>query len=587
METRNCQNCKNPFAIEPEDFNFYERIKVPPPTWCPECRLISRGIWRNEWILYRRKDSRTGEKIFSVYSDDTPIKVYHRDYWWSDGWDAVEYGRDYDWSKPFFEQIKELVKGVPFPSGAVIEGVNSDYCQNYTRLKNCYMTFGASYCEDCAYVIWGGYAKSSLDSHMIYNSELCYGCLNVDKCYKTFFSVDCEECQEVWFSKDCIGCSYCFGCAGLRNKQYYIFNKPYSRGEYFTRVKKFDTGSWRDKNSAQAAALKVWLGQPCKFMHGRKNSNVLGEYIYNSKDVFRSWRVSNAENTRYSQNLLTATSKDCFDYTNWGQMVELVYYSLQCGENAYNVKFSVSSFPAARDVQYCIFCASSSNLFGCVGLRNKQYCILNKQYTKEEYEELVPRIIEHMNNMPYVDKRGRVYLYGEFFPPELSPFAYNETIAQEYFPLTKEEAIKQGYRWKDPETRGYEITKKPEGLPDHIQDVNDEILKETIGCAHEGKCNHQCTTAFKIISQELQFYRRMNLPLPRLCPNCRHYERLKQRNPVKLWHRQCMCDYNVYKNTVKHNHHPEGRCPNEFETSYAPDRPEIVYCEQCYNSEVV
>jgi hypothetical protein len=47
---------------------------------------------------------------------------------------------------------------------------------------------------------------------------------------------------------------------------------------------------------------------------------------------------------------------------------------------------------------------------------------------------------------------------------------------------------------------------------------------------------------------------------------------------MKLWHRQCMCSKN-------HPHHG-GRCSNEFETSYSPDRKEIVYCEQCYNSEV-
>jgi hypothetical protein len=213
--------------------------------------------------------------------------------------------------------------------------------------------------------------------------------------------------------------------------------------------------------------------------------------------------------------------------------------------------------------------------------RVKEYCILNKQYTKEEYEVLLPKIKQHMNDMPYVDSKGRIYKYGEFFPPELSPFAYNETIAEEYFPLTKEQAISQGYRWKDPDTKEYKITKKTNDLPDHIKDVPDSITNEIIECNHSTSswqatnnntaCTHQCTTAFKIIPEELSFYRRMNLPLPRLCPNCRHYERLSQRNPLKLWHRKCM---------------KEG-CSNEFETSYSPERPEIVYCESCYQNEVV
>jgi len=216
---------------------------------------------------------------------------------------------------------------------------------------------------------------------------------------------------------------------------------------------------------------------------------------------------------------------------------------------------------------------------------------LNKQYTKEEYEKLVPKIIQHMNEMPYTDKKGRVYKYGEFFPPELSSFCYNETIAQEYFPLTKEKALKQGYSWKDPEPRNYPIDIKFKDLPDHIKDVKDDIIGKVIECAHQGKCNEQCTEAFRIIPQELQFYKKMNLPLPRLCPNCRHYQRLKQRNPLKLWKRKCMCageksENGIYKNTISHSH-GNSPCSNTFETSYAPDRPEIVYCDQCYLQEVI
>jgi hypothetical protein len=247
---------------------------------------------------------------------------------------------------------------------------------------------------------------------------------------------------------------------------------------------------------------------------------------------------------------------------------------------------------SSNDIFYSLNCHSSHDLFGCVGLRSKEYCILNKQYTKEEYQRLIPKIIEHMNTTPYVDRKGRVYRYGEFFPIELSPFAYNETIAQEYFPLTKVQAEEQGYRWHEPETKEYKITKDSQDLPVRIQDVDDTILNEIVGCAHRGDCAHQCATAFRIIPEELSFYRKLNLPLPSLCPNCRHYERLAERNPLKLWHRRCQCaggksENGIYTNTVSHLHHGVGHCPNEFETSYAPDRKEVVYCEQCYQAEVV
>src|SRR6185503_14223080 len=108
-------------------------------------------------------------------------------------------------------------------------------------------------------------------------------------------------------------------------------------------------------------------------------------------------------------------------------------------------------------------------IFGCVGLRNAKYCIFNKQYTKEEYEELMPKIIEHMNKVPYIDKKGKEYKFGEFFPSELSPFGYNETEAPEHFPLTKEEALAKGFKWQDniQRTTGKE-TLKPENIPDSI-----------------------------------------------------------------------------------------------------------------------
>jgi len=58
-----------------------------------------------------------------------------------------------------------------------------------------------------------------------------------------------------------------------------------------------------------------------------------------------------------------------------------------------------------------------------------------------------------------------------------------------------------------------------------------------------------------------------------------------------LWHRTCACggtasDNEAYRNQSRHTHGTD-HCPNIFETSYATERPEIVYCETCYQAEVV
>jgi hypothetical protein len=183
-----------------------------------------------------------------------------------------------------------------------------------------------------------------------------------------------------------------------------------------------------------------------------------------------------------------------------------------------------------------------------------------------------------MNDMPFIDKVGRRYTYGEFYPIELSPWAYNETLAQEFFPLNEEKTKKNGYDWRNPDTKDFNITILANQIPDNIDEVDEDILKEVLECSHKGECNHQCGVAFRITDYELKFYKKHSIPLPIFCSNCRHYERYKVMPALKLWHRLCMCD--------KENHTHNGKCEVEFETSYSPDRPEIIYCEKCYQQEV-
>jgi hypothetical protein len=311
-----------------------------------------------------------------------------------------------------------------------------------------------------------------------------------------------------------------------------------------------------------------------KFLQGLKNMNVSGDYVYNSKNTKNSFLVREAENVRFSSYMEIGPLKNFYDYTVWGNGAELVYEALNTGLGTYNVRFSDECWPEVKNLEYSLFCQSSSDLFGCVGLRNKQYCIFNKQYSKTDFENLRAKIIEQMNAMPYIDRKGNAYRYGEFFPPMMSPYAYNHSPAHEHFPLNKNQAEGCECFWIDSEDRSYQVTKKASELPDSIQNVDDSITKEIILCEdwENDQLNaqlHNCTKAFRILPNELLFYRRYNLPLPRKCFYSRHNHRLKYRNPFRLWHRKC------------------AKCSNEFETSYAPDRPEIVYCESCYQAEVV
>ena len=127
-------------------------------------------------------------------------------------------------------------------------------------------------------------------------------------------------------------------------------------------------------------------------------------------------------------------------------------------------------------------------------------------------------------------------------------------------------------------------------IPESSADADEKILEEIIGCAHKSECNEQCKGAFIITPQELSFYKSEKLPLPNLCFNCRAWQRIYRRKSPALYARKCDCAGKEsirknYKNISLHLHQ-ENECPNEFETSYAQERPEIVYCEACYNSEV-
>jgi len=579
-EVRKCQNCEQDFTIEPEDFQFYEKIKVPLPTRCPECRLQRRLSFRNERVLHHRECNLCEKMIISVFHPSKDNVVYCQQCWWSDKWDPLSYGKDYDFNKPFFKQYKELSKAVPRVGLINANSVNSEYTHLAADNKDCYMLFESSNNERCNHSYWMQVSKDCLDCSFVNNSELCYEVFVAWKCYKLFFSKECRDCTESYFLQDCVGLSNCYGCVGLRNKQYHIFNQPYSKEEYLKILEEKKAQIQQGNIEVLVREFKDFaLKNINKYAHIQKSVNSTGNYLLNTKNCLYCFHGYDAENCKYGYHVWR-NSKDNMDVSTVGRDAEMVYETINTGINVYNIKFGIQLWGSNSDIFYSESCQGSSNLFGCISLHNENYCILNKQYTKEEYEELIKKIIEHMKSTKE---------YGEFFPTEVSLFSYNETSANDHFALSKENALKKGFKWKNQD----EKVVKPTLIQNKMISVDDSVLGEIIECSHQDKCDDKCTAGFKIIKEELQFYKKMNLPLPRLCPNCRHYQRLKQRNPLKLWQRKCQCageksENKIYQNIAKHKDHTKDQpCPNQFQTSYAPDRPEIVYCESCYQNEVV
>jgi len=579
-EIRVCQNCTKDFIVQPEDFELYAKFSVPAPLWCPYCRFIRKMTFINERMLYKRICGYCNTPIISMYDEDTPFSAWCIKCHISDVWDARNYGRDYDFSRNFFEQFKDLKYSVPHRALDQNEknGQGCEYSNYCFNSKNVYLSFQTVYSENIKYSRYVfGNNKNCLDSLTIKGNDRGYELVQANSNYNSSFLIESNQCVESHFLYDCSNCVNCCLSSNLRNKSYVFRNKQLSKDEYKDFILALRLNTFSGQSRVKAEFMKFALGSIHQYARIKNSVHIIGgDFIENSKNVSNSYGLVDAENVknifvsvrpvRDSQDLIfVGKLEECYEFTSGGGGGSRLVLSVSCGGGCQNIF-------------YCDGCRGCKDCFGCVGLLKKQYCILNKQYSKEEYKEMVAKIKTHMSAMPYIDKMGHTYSFGEFFPTELSPFAYNETTAFEENPLSKEQVISSGYRWKDQKPKSYNPTLLQEEMADDIKDILDNICNEIIECPNHGQIETQCTKAFKILPDELTFYRQMNLPLPRYCPNCRYYARLVWKNPFRFYHRECMCDL------TSHGH--QGKCQNNFQTMYAPNRVELVYCRDCYQKEV-
>lgn len=555
--------CKQPFENSPEDLALLEKLSpviggkkfpLPPPTLCFRCRLQRRLAFYNARSLYRRTCDKTQKPIVAIYSPTSKQTVYDRDVWYGDDWDPFDYGQEFDPSRPFFPQFRALMDKVPVAARAVLgQNENSDYTNDNWKLKNCYLVFDGEQGQDMYYGQTFEICRDSMDFLVILQCELCYECINCVGCYNLRYARFCVNCHDSWFLRDCIGCRDCFGCANLRQKQYCMFNEQKTKEEYENFLRSFRSSSWNAVREMRARADAFFLTQPVKAMRGEQNIDSVGDNLHSSKNSFMCFDSGSMHDSRYMSNCLRG-AKDSSDIHIWGSGMELCYNGVVIGSSPQRVVCGYYVTESASDVLYSLFCSrSSSHLLGCIGLRHQQYCIFNKQYSKEEYERLAARIIQQMMDA------GE---WGKFFPPEMSMFGYNETMAQTYFPLEKTEVTTRGWKWSDYEAPVEAKKSVPaEKLPDETTAIPDDILNWALVCEVSKK-------PFKLTKQELDIYRSRNLPIPRRHPDQRHRDRFTYKNPFQLFQRTCT------------------KCKKTIQTTYAPNRPEIVYCEECYLATV-
>ncbi len=464
----------------------------------------------------------------------------------------MEFGREVDFSRPIFEQLKELWQDVP-AQNLLSEGtnINSDYIHYAGFAKNCYLIIHADYCEDCYYGY--GFKKNlcCVDGFYVLGCELCYDCIDVHSSYGLIGSQDCTNCSSSAFLRDCIGCKHCFLCVGLREKSYCFENKQLSKEQYLAKMAEIYLGSHRQYEQFKTARKKLEANHPFKEFHGNNVENCSGDYISNCKDTHASFDCQNVEGGKFLYQVVTGAKND-YDIYQYGLNLSESYECSIAGNNSYHVMFSHNIHINCSDLLYCWFVQSSKNCFGCFNMHHKEHCILNKQYSKADYQRVVPKIIEHMR------QTGE---WGELFPVSFSPFGYNKTTAQIYYPLTREAALKRGWKWDDSVDSVPKIEKTISAaeLPDSLDESPEDVLSWAIRCEASDKL-------FRLTAPELKFYRSQRIRIPRRSPDQRHLDRFSQRNPRKFWQRKCE------------------KCAKQIRTTYQPGRPEKVYCENCYHA---
>ena len=524
-------------SFEYEDWRL--KAKIPTPTLCPEEREAQRFSFRNENHLYRWKCSLSWKNIITTISPDKDYIIYEYKHWLSDNREPIEFWVE-NLSKKNSLVMADLLHQVPVRDKFWRNNENSDYVNITKDSKNSYMCFGSSLMEDCLYVSWCVKWETCVDCLFCTNCRDCYECIDMDNCFNLSYSNNCKNCSNSSYMYNCTNCNDCFNCSNLNNKSHYINDEPHTKEEYLKLLPSLKPETIEIK--------QLWLYQV-------NSEDSFWNSLFNCKKAVFVWTWAWLDNVKYSSAELSADN--CYDtFTSWHSCIYTITWAY-----SYFSWCLVFSFDM-KNSRYCVNCFNCTNCFGCVWLKYKNYCIYNKQYTKEEYNQIVPKIIAQMIR----DKE-----WWEFFNPQLSYYWYNETLAMDYHPMTKEEALKKWYKWSDYESPMPHVEKNIQwkDLPKQwcriIKEKKPEILEKILNYAVICEVSQR---PFRITKQEIEFYIRHNIPLPTKHPDVRHQERFARKDPA-----------------IMHLIHCDG-CWEEMLSVHKPWRWKKVLCEECFYKEI-
>ena len=518
--SRTCAISRKEFEVSDKEIALLEKISpvigwerffIPLPTLCPGERQRRRMHFKNYLNLFKRPDDITGISLISIYPPDSPYTVYSQPYWWSDGWEPKKYAKDIDLAKSIFEQIYEVFLRVPVIAldNAYTELENSEYINGNGKSKDCYLISNGNNNEKCLYC-WSVFQSSNiLNANYVIECENCSNSQHIWRCYDIHHSWDTSSSRNSRYLFSCEWCEYVLGGVHLLNQKYQILNTPCTENEFQITLEKLkrDISFRKDfEKKVQNLIKNKLVDRP--IMTWSIDSS--GDFCYDSKDALECYNIWNCESVAYITESFGV--QDSMDINKWWENIILSYDNITIGRNASNMYWNISCW---WDASYNFYSYNSiwcSYIFGCSGLRNQSYCIFNKQYTKEIWENEMKKIITKMK---------AEWTWWEFLDPQYSFFAYDESHAMEQMPLSRDEAHTRWLRWSDrSEIPPEGITKiiPWELLPESVENIPDDILHWAIRCTKTGKL-------FQIQPLELDILRRYHIPIPRIHP----VERIKMR----------------------------------------------------------
>lgn len=501
---RNCRITGTPFALADAELELLHDIPrlnpalgsapLPEPAVHPLEELRRVSSFGGLLHLYRGESVVSGALQLTRFDPALGFRISTSEEFASGEVDNTSVGMDYDFQRPFFEQWATLLRAAVLPPLNRVHCEQSEYTNAAMHLRRCYLCFAAFHSEDCLYCLSIDHCRDCHSCVSCRGCELCTDSTDLTQCYAVHHSSECRDSFDLFGCLGCRSCRSCFGCVGLERSEYAVFNEVVGREAYerFVNAQSLDMADKRRQAAERCfAAWKQHAFDPPTLIDC---SNVSGAHLTKCQDVVECYNGSESRECGY----LWALERSFRCYRGVAIGAEFCYTGGFFGTRVAAYCNNVFQGEALTYSQYLYDC---NHCFGCVGLRKQSYCILNKQYSREEYLALIPRVIAHMRSSAE---------WGAWFPPAIAPHDYRECSAHEHLsPIPFDEARRRGYRFT---SKHESAAANPRGdLPSPPQRISPEnfstIAAGTFRCVDSGKL-------IRYQRPELEYLRRNKLPLP-------------------------------------------------------------------------